>query len=632
MTDTPDDSHKGTSPPDLTRPEASEKNKLDTKVGNALPETVHGSASEDAPPDALADDNYGLNAASRYDESTKETPQEDATNAFTLHLIFGTLALLGVWTLLVLQLQLTWSLNPQYAHGFLVPLLCLYLALKPPPQDLKDSPATPPRGARIWALSAASLGLFLLLPLWIVGEANSDWRLLNLALFVCVAAITFALAYDCGGFPQVKILAFPVLFFLVAIPWPLKQDLELTQWLQGRVSALIVDALLLLDEEVTLHGNIIDAGTFGQIGVDEACSGIQGLQASIVISLFLGAHHHLGPIHRIAFCLLGAIVALVLNLLRAFTLAFLKVKGHGDLLHNPLTLFGMQLPTLHDLAGWIESAGILVTLLILARLARGSIHRRTSSDELYYWSNLRIGPPLALGIPATFWLLAIPILAHLHFRSNEADLAPMPHLNINFEDRQLLTQSKHITSLVEAQLHYQEASSTEWQHRAHATVLSNGSLTINHDAEYWQGFLCSWESGGACTAILATHSPEACLPLSGLVQISPRPGGTPTIVSIPSGAHKIPFEAYQFAQGPQTLHVFRCFWPNKLDLATGSTPGFPKSGYDFSGRIKAAIEGRRNVGGSMLALCVANVSSQEEAIAKLHREVKERLVFRPDGS
>lgn len=559
-----------------------------------------------------------------------EELQGDDSSPLTPGVIFGSLALLGTWSLLVLQLQLTWNLNPQYAHGFLVPLLCLYLALKAPRPDPTESTDTPK--GKTAALGLASFAFLFLLPLWVIGEANSDWRLLNLALFACVAAITFALAYAHGGVQQVKLLAFPVLFFLVAIPWPLKQDLQLTQWLQGRVSALIVDALLLLDEEVVLRGNVIDAGVFGQIGVDEACSGIQGLQASIVISLFLGVYYRLGVAHRITFCLLGVIVALALNLVRAFTLALLKVKGRGDLLHDPLPLFGMELPTLHDLAGWIESGAILITLLILGRLARASIHRSTSSDEIYSWSNLRISPPLGFGASATLWLIAIPIFSHFHFSSHESDLAPLPSLAINFEDRHLITRSKHISSLVEAQLHYQEASSTEWQHRARATVLPNGSLTINHGAEYWQGFLCSWESGGACTAILATHSPEACLPLSGLVQVSPPPGGEATVVSIPLGSHKIPFEAYEFAQGPQTLHVFRCFWPNKLDVASGATPGFPKSGYDFSGRVKAAMDGRRNVGGAMLALCIANISSREAAIAKLHREVKERLSFIPKES
>ena len=57
------------------------------------------------------------------------------------------------------------------------------------------------------------------------------------------------------------------------------------------------------------------------------------------------------------------------------------------------------------------------------------------------------------------------------------------------------------------------------------------------------------------------------------------------------------------------------FGPYKL--AANQKNLFPRGGYSFSGRIKAAIDGRRNVGGTMLALALANVDSPEVAIAKL---------------
>ena len=74
----------------------------------------------------------------------------------------------------------------------------------------------------------------------------------------------------------------------MAIPWPLSTDLKLTLWFQEKVSSIIVDTLLILEHDAKLQGTIIDIGHFGQIGVDQACSGIQGLQASVVVTLFLG--------------------------------------------------------------------------------------------------------------------------------------------------------------------------------------------------------------------------------------------------------------------------------------------------------------------------------------------------------
>ena len=96
-----------------------------------------------------------------------------------------------------------------------------------------------------------NLGSFLLLltifPIWIIRGANPDWRLINIALFAITLTITFCIIYEKGGLKMIKLYSFPLLFFLVSIPWPLAKDLQLTQWLQQKVSSSIVDLLLLME-------------------------------------------------------------------------------------------------------------------------------------------------------------------------------------------------------------------------------------------------------------------------------------------------------------------------------------------------------------------------------------------------
>ena len=558
-------------------------------------------------------------------------PDPETKPKANIRLILGLLSLAGVWGMLIYQLQLTWSLNDQYSHGFIVPLLCIYLALKANNKEYPEEGTSGPSQSRAWLYLGIPC-LLALLPLWVIREANSDWRMLNVALFACTASFSFALAYDRGGLSRVKTLSFPILFFLVAIPWPLATDLQLTQWLQGHIASLIVNILLVMEHEVRLLGNVIDIGVFGQVGVDEACSGIHGLQASLVVSLFLGFHYRLGVIHRIVFCLAGIVVALGLNLIRAFSLALVKIKGHGHLLDEPLfSIFGQDAPSLHDLAGWVESGGILIVLFILARMAGTHNRRNTEVEERTAWENLKVSPPIVFGIGACIWMILILAATHFHYDNTESSMEKLPRLITGFADQSIVTEQKSISALVEAQLHYEEARSVEWQERAYSkTNPYDGSSIINQEAEFWQGFQCYWKSGGACTAILSTHSPSSCLPLTGLVQIDPALGTHPKIITVPLQNYQIPFEAYEFAQGNKKLHVFRCFWPNKHPK--GKMPSFPSSGYDFRGRIQASIEGRRNVGGTMLALCIANAQSLEESTAKLHRQVKERLSFFQDDS
>ena len=74
--------------------------------------------------------------------------------------------------------------------------------------------------------------------------------------------------------------------------------------------------------------------------------------------------------------------------------------------------------------------------------------------------------------------------------------------------------------------------------RFRTTFNKFGQQVINPNEEYWQGFVADWETGGACTAILSTHSPESCLPLTGLTQISPPPGGKPFLIDLQVGMKK----------------------------------------------------------------------------------------------
>ena len=130
----------------------------------------------------------------------------------------------------------------------------------------------------------------------------------------------------------------------------------------------------------------------------------------------------------------------------------------------------------------------------------------------------------------------------------------------------------------------------------------------------------AWDSGGACTAVLSTHTPESCLPLTGLVQINPPRGSPPSMIPVRIADREVMFEAYEFARGSRKLFVFRCFWPNKL--LPGAKNEFPAGGYSFKGRINASLEGRRTVGGTMLALALANVDSSQTAIRKLQSIAK----------
>ena len=546
--------------------------------------------------------------------------------------ILNLLAFLSPWTLIIWQLSITWDTNPQYSHGYIIPFLSLYLLVKSPPFQLLSIENQSTKPIFLQGKAYLILGLPALLslfPLWIIRGANSDWRMINFAIFLSITALFIAWGYDQGGWKRIRTLFFPLFFFLVSIPWPLATDLQFTQWLQGRVSSIIVDIVLLIGHEAKLEGTIIDVGKFGQIGIDQACSGIQGLQASIVITLFLGAYYSFGIVNRIVFVLVGALVALLLNLVRAFSLSMIKINGAGKILDTPIyEINNWVFPTLHDMVGWIENVCILLVLFLLARMAKGGIILTSLGTVPTNWSNLRFGTPWLFQLFVIIWVGSCFGLSEMHYTNHESKLRLQPSISLDLKDPSIFVEEKLISNQINAQLHYNTAHSFQWQSRERMIPNHLGSkeMTFNPNQEYWQAFEAVWESGGACTAVLSTHSPTACLPLTGLSQVSPPYGESPEVILITKDSHNIAFEAYEFTKDGKKLHVFRCFWPSKA--LPDSQIRFPSGGYSLDGRIQATIEGRRNVGGTMLALALANVDSRPTAIAKLQALANEHLSFK----
>ena len=275
----------------------------------------------------------------------------------------------------------------------------------------------------------------------------------------------------------------------------------------------------------------------------------------------------------------------------------------------------------------IETGFIFLTILLLARLSKGGLFLTTLGTAPSNWRNLCCAPPLGLSIFSLIVTISSVIGAEFHYAKNEKAMVSLPKLVLDLEDSEILSSQQEISSQIQAQLHYEHARSIQWQDQFRSRWNPFGYLEINQNKEYWQAFEANWESGGACTAVLSTHSPESCLPLTGLTQVSPSRWPRPR----PHYLLKWPTE--KFFSKPmsfrgdyqEALSSFAAFGPKKL--APGQPNVFPRGGYSFDGRIESALDGRRNVGGTMLALALANVDSPQTAIAKLQALANRRLSF-----
>src|SRR5256886_15987908 len=74
-------------------------------------------------------------------------------------------------------------------------------------------------------------------------------------------------------------------------------------------------------------GNVIEVSS-GYVGIDEACAGIRSLQATFMVSLFLGVFYSFSVRRRVILVVAGALLAFFCNLIRTFLLVYLGAE-HG---------------------------------------------------------------------------------------------------------------------------------------------------------------------------------------------------------------------------------------------------------------------------------------------------------------
>lgn len=242
-----------------------------------------------------------------------------------------------VWLWTWRHLSVEWRLNADYSHGFVVPLLAVFLAWQRLAESHLETPRVDTRSMRMFtALAIAGAAFFLLAEL--LRLQDPTWRFGGWLMMGAATLFLWSWLGHIGGFPWIRQLALPVAFNWLALPWPSAVEGPLTLSLLGLATSVSVHCLNWAGVAALQHGNLIELKT-GIVGVDRACSGIQSLQASFVLALFLGEFFRLRLPRRFALLLLGVVAAVIVNILRVFVLAKL-IHHHGqnavDQYHDPV--------------------------------------------------------------------------------------------------------------------------------------------------------------------------------------------------------------------------------------------------------------------------------------------------------
>jgi exosortase len=499
-------------------------------------------------------------------------------NPIAWSLVGGAAIFLLLWMELINHLKGEWSLNPQYSYGWVVPLLALFLLWK---RWDSRPPAAPPRSTLVPAIIVAVCA-FTLLPLRLIAEANPDWRLISWSLALDVILISLSTIYFSGGFPWVRQFAFPILFFLVAVPWPAQMEQVLVQTLMQWETAINVAMLNFSGVSAVQHGNVIEVAT-GLIGIEEACSGVRSLQATFMVSLFLGELYEFAVGRRVVLVVAGAILAFVCNLVRTALLVWAGAKDGAK-----------SIEAWHDPAGWTILVVCFFGLWLLSLRMRK--HTEKSVREPAQPSG-RPARSMPVSLLAIFfvWILLVEVGVFHWYGHNRA--AESSGWDVTWPKSETKFEVVPIAPEAQTLLRYTDGGGASW---------------IGPEGHRFTMYFFRWLPGRTAALFVRNHRPDICLPASGMTLRS----DSATLIDVNN--FTLPVRSYRFDYRGRPLHVYYCYWGGR----TFSQTSYSEEDWTAAGRLKTAWRGERENGTQMLELAVWGYQDDDDARAALLHELK----------
>ena len=247
-----------------------------------------------------------------------------------LALILVALAIVGwaYWATLAEVVE-RWSNDPQYSHGFLVPLFSLYLLWM-----RRDHLRASDIGARWWGLGIVALAALLRLVSHFLYQPWLDTG----SFLVCL----MGLAAVAGGRRALIWSAPAILFLVFMLPLPYRAQMMLGGSLQRVATIASTYALQTLGVPAVAEGNVILL-TNTRLGVVEACNGLSMLITFFALATAVAILAPRGWPEKLIIFLSAVPIAVLANVVR-ITVTGLLFEASQDELAKVV---------FHDLAGWL---------------------------------------------------------------------------------------------------------------------------------------------------------------------------------------------------------------------------------------------------------------------------------------
>lgn len=167
-----------------------------------------------------------------------------------------------------------WDTNDDMGHGFFVPVIALYVAWQRRHQLM----------ALEWKPNYVGMAAMLVAAVqYYIATLGAEIFLMRMSFIEAL----FGVVLTFGGWPAVRVLAFPLFLLVFMIPIPAIIYNRITFPLQLFASSVAETILMLIGIPVLRDGNILELAS-QKLSVVEACSGIRSLLSLTFLALVYG--------------------------------------------------------------------------------------------------------------------------------------------------------------------------------------------------------------------------------------------------------------------------------------------------------------------------------------------------------
>jgi len=237
-----------------------------------------------------------------------------------------------------------WSNDPNFSHGFIVPLFSAFIVWTQR-RELVELPVKPSN----WGFVIIAGSLLMV----IVGSLGAELFVARVSLVLLLGGMVIFLL----GWQHFRVVLFPWLFLFLMVPIPAIIFSQLTLPLQTLAAKLATVALQAVGIPVLREGNVIALPAM-PLEVAEACSGIRSLLSLGTLAIIYGYFLETKLWPRLLIALAAIPIAVLANGFRIFGTGVLVQYWDAD---KALGFF-------HEFSGWLVFIVSMMLLFLIHKI------------------------------------------------------------------------------------------------------------------------------------------------------------------------------------------------------------------------------------------------------------------------